>query len=163
MPKKTPNTQRLYTLAAELSAGPGDPTYIRRRTFELAHRAHRRLELVAETASRGRWALLAEHRDMPRHSAMDTIPGEMHFAFEIAREAFDYPVRGEAAVYAALLDAVDLAASVSEQLYQQWLKHIRDSKPLPLPEPGINKIGAPLASGCCRRESCVQSDEDLSS
>lgn len=142
----------LKELADATKGGPGGDAGSRRRAFDLAHRVFRLMELAAETASRERWSML---------TGPGRFAGTRHefYAARVASSAINYPVHGEAAVYAALLDAVDLAHALSEQLYAEWLKTQRKCAPAPLPEPGVNKIGAPLAPGCTRRECCAGSDE----
>jgi hypothetical protein len=128
-----------------------------RRAFNLAHRARRLLELAAETASRDRWdELLAPHGPPPKEL-------EACFAAACAKAAIKYPARGEAKVYAALLDAVDTARIVADRLYQRWLETQREKSPLPEPEPGVVKIGAPLATGCRVVQSLGNSDEENAS
>lgn len=147
---KRTSIQSLVTLALSL-AGPSP-----RRAFELAHRARRLLEIAAETASRNRWVTL----DAPTGSVPREL--EARFATECAA-VIKYPVTGEAKVYAALLDAVDTARLVSDQLYEKWLDTQREVQPLPEPEPGINRIGAPLAPGCRVVEKLGDSDEEIAS
>ncbi len=136
------------------ASGDGGQAAAKRRAFDLAHRAFRCLELAAETASRDRWSMMVGPKGpVPRDP-------ERKFAADIAAAAMTYPVRGEAKVYAALLGAVDLAHSLSERLYREWVETQRTSGPVPPPERGVNRTGAPLAPGCSRRESCGNSDEE---
>lgn len=156
----TPATlEQLITTARTMTAstGPADPAARARRAFDLAHRARRLLEVVAETASRNRISALP----VPRGPL--PVRPDARFAATCAMAVIRYPVVGEAKVYASVLDAVDAAALVSDRLYQAWLAQVRDAEPLPEPEPGISVIGGPLAPGCSWRDKCDLSDEDSSS
>ena len=117
-----------------------------RRAFELAHRARRLLESAAETASRNRWPMLERSKYRPERL-------DARYAQRVADELLKarYPVRGEAQVYAALLDAVDRLVEVSEALYHEWLGTQPREAPLPVPE-GTNRLGGPMAPGCSRAE-----------
>jgi len=147
---KRPSHKKLIALARELA--PANP----RAAFDLAHRARRLLELAAETASRNRWDRLETPRE--RLTQPDAI-----FAAECANAVIRYPVAGEAAVYAALLDAVDVAHAVSDMLYQDWLATQRTDEPLPLPPRGVNRLGGPMAAGCSRAVPAGSSDDEISS
>lgn len=144
------NLANLATLARSSTDSP-------RAAFDLAHRARRVLEIAAETASRNRWTVL----DAPTGPAPKEP--EAVFAAACAAAVIQYPVQGEARVYAALLDAVDAAQAVSERLYQAWLVSQPRDKPLPLPELGVNRIGGPLAAGCSRGVSAGSGDDEISS
>lgn len=150
--------EQLITTARTMTAstGPVDPAARARRAFDLAHRARRLLEVVAETASRNRLSALP----VPK-GALPVRP-DARFAAICCMKVIKYPVTGEAKVYAAVLDAVDAAALVSDRLYQAWLAQVRDAEPLPEPEPGISVIGGPLAPGCSWRETYANDDEDSS-
>ncbi len=148
------NRTALILRARALTAtGSGGEAGHARRAFDLAHRAFRRLELAAEAASRDRWDMLQRPQGRPPSA------GEDVFAAEIARAVIRYPVHGEAAVYAALLDAVDLAHLLDEQLYRAWLETERTDPPANMPAEPVNRLGAPLAPGCSRRECCASGDE----
>ena len=135
------------------ASGDGGQAAAKRRAFDLAHRAFRCLELAAETASRDRWSMMG--------GPSGPAPREPHrrFAADISVAAISYPVNGEAKVYAALLDSVDLAHALSEQLYREWIETQRTSGPLPVPEHGTNRLGEAMAPGCSRRECCADNDE----
>ncbi len=151
--------EELLTHARVLTEGTTPDTRAAhdRRAFDLAHRARRLLELAAETASRDRWGeLLAPHGPQPK--APEAI-----FATACAQRTIKYPVYGEAKVYAALLDAVDAARIIADRLYQRWLETQRERPPLPEPEPGVVKIGIPLATGCRVVKSLGNSDEENAS
>ncbi len=152
---RTVDKDSLLCKARTLTAtGDGGESAAKRRAFDLAHRAFRCLELAAETASRERWALMVgpsgpAPQDMPRR-----------FAADIATASINYPVHGEAKVYAALLGAVDLAHALSERLYREWVDTQRTSDPAPLPERGVNRLGDAMAPGCSRREPYGNTDEE---
>lgn len=145
-----PNLTSLATLARSSTDSP-------RAAWDLAHRARRVLEIAAETASRNRWTVL-DAPTGPAPKEPDAV-----FAAACAAAVIEYPVQGEARVYAALLDAVDAAQAVSERLYQAWLVSQPRDKPLPLPELGVNRIGGPLAAGCSRGVCRAGSDEENTS
>lgn len=113
-----------------------------RQAFELAHHARRLLEAAADTAARDRWAELVSSGARMGYDVA-------RYAAACASASIKYPVQGEAKVYAALLDAVDTAHVVSDQLYDAWLQTQPREAPLPVPE-GTNRLGAPLAPGCTR-------------
>jgi len=127
-----------------------------RRAFDLAHRARRLLEATAETAARDRWTELAAPSG-PAPKAPEAL-----FAALCAGAAIRYPVDGEAAVYAALLDAIDTARRVSDRLYNDWLGTQRTERPLPVPR-GVNRLSVTLAAGCSRANCHAHSDEENAS
>lgn len=112
------NTPDLVALAKEMThPGPGTKVDAARRAFLLAHRARRLLENAAEQASRSRWTAL----ESPGRESRADIE---RYAQTVASSVIQYPVRGEAKVYAAMLDAVDRATSVAGTLYRAWLDSI---------------------------------------
>lgn len=146
--KKKPNHGKLVDLAIQETSSA-------RAAFDLAHRARRLLERAAETASRDRW----DEIGASPHKALSNP--EAAFAAACAGEAIECPVVGEAAVYAALLDAVDTAHIVADRLYDRFLATQRTEQPVPIE--GVNRIGAPLAPGCSRGFCPGSSDEDFAS
>lgn len=151
-----PNLNKLQQLARQMTVRPeGDKGFHARRAFDLAHRARRLLESAAEAASRDRWNELERPAKQPKENVA-------RFATACAEACIKYPITGEAKVYAALLDAVDTATLVADELYKAWLKTQPRSKPLPVPDGGVNRLGGPMAPGCAR-VSFDQSDDDLSS
>lgn len=137
------------------AARDANPDTLPARAFHLAHRARRMLENAADTAARNRWSVLVQPEGpAPR----DPIA---RAAVTLAQAAIKYPAHGEAAVYAAMLDAVDAAVVVSDRLHQDLLATQRTQTPVEV-EPGVNRLGGPMASGC-RRVCLGASDEDFSS
>lgn len=136
--------------------GPGDLAAHRRRAFDLAHRARRLLEVTAETASRERWDELQAPQGTPPSAP------EARFATLCAASVIRYPPYGEAAVYAALLDAVDVARRVADQLHREWLATQRTENPLPVPR-GVNRLSVALADGCSRADCRGPSGEENAS
>lgn len=116
-----------------------------RRAFELAHRARRLLENAADTASRNRWPILERSGQRPETRIAQ-------YAQRVANATIKYPVHGEPKVYAALLDAIDRALLLSEQIYNDWLATQRDTCQVSSYRDYINRLGEPMAEGCTRAE-----------
>lgn len=154
---KPAQLNRLALLAYSMTAlGTRDKAQHARAAHDLVHRARRLLELAAETASRNRWSVLEQ-----ANGTAETP--EAQYAAACAAAVVQYPVHGEAKVYAALLNAVDAAHAVADKLYDRWKETQRTADPAPPPEPGVNRIGGPLAPGCSRAIFHGCSDEEMSS
>lgn len=131
----------LVSLALRMTReGEGGLAGHARRAFDLAHRARRLCEAAAEAASRDRWTSL----DAPGQPLSEPAA---RLAHACANTVIKYPVRTEAGVYAALLDAADCAYSVSECLYNAWLRI--QPKVAASNKPGCSRdrLGSPPAPG----------------
>jgi hypothetical protein len=137
-------TEGLVALAHRMITDAATRESHARQAWNLAHRARRVLELAAETASRDRWTQL----DAPAPGTKGRDKEET-FAAACMAACTKYPVSGEPAVYAALLNGVDQAIEVSESLYLAWLDTQERGAPAHLT--GERKIGGAPAPGAHRR------------